>query len=154
MSSNDYARLLEAGIEAQRVLDEFMQTDFGEPELSVEEAHRKDELLLETAIASLFASDQFIADFKRISGATGIAPDDLHQLLIDLTRELAITMARTHARFTQADLARAIRAIEQTGAPMSVEITPDGVIRIVPNTQDESKEARTDALEPKRVIVL
>lgn len=41
-------------------------------------------------------------------------------------------MPRTPARFTQADVARAIRAIKSTDTVMSVEITPDGVIRIVP----------------------
>jgi hypothetical protein len=41
-------------------------------------------------------------------------------------------MSRTAARFTQADIARAIRAVEQTGASMAVEIARDGVIRIVP----------------------
>lgn len=41
-------------------------------------------------------------------------------------------MSRTPARFTQADVTRAIRAVEQTGARMAVEIAPDGTIRIVP----------------------
>lgn len=64
-------------------------------------------------------------------------------------------MSRAAARFTQADLARAIRAIEQTRAPMSVEITPDGVIRIVPNAREESKgEVRPNLIEPERDIVL
>jgi len=41
-------------------------------------------------------------------------------------------MPRTPARFTQADVARAIRAIKSTDTVMSLEITPDGLIRIVP----------------------
>lgn len=41
-------------------------------------------------------------------------------------------MPRTPARFTQADIARAIRAIQQTGANMAIEIRPDGAILIVP----------------------
>jgi hypothetical protein len=41
-------------------------------------------------------------------------------------------MSRTPARFTQADVARAIRAVEQTGARMAVEIDPSGTIRIIP----------------------
>jgi DNA-binding XRE family transcriptional regulator len=41
-------------------------------------------------------------------------------------------MSRRAARFTQADIARAIGAIEQTGANMAVEIGKDGTIRIVP----------------------
>jgi hypothetical protein len=42
-------------------------------------------------------------------------------------------MSRRPARFTQADIARAIRAIEQTGARMTVKIAPDGTIWIVPD---------------------
>ena len=43
-------------------------------------------------------------------------------------------MSRRPARFTQADIARAIKAVEQANAQMTVEIAPDGTIRIVPNT--------------------
>jgi hypothetical protein len=38
-------------------------------------------------------------------------------------------MSRTPARFTQADVARAIRAAKQAGA-RAVELLPDGIIRI------------------------
>jgi hypothetical protein len=38
-------------------------------------------------------------------------------------------MSRTPARFTQADVARSIRAAKQAGAG-SVELLPDGSIRI------------------------
>lgn len=41
-------------------------------------------------------------------------------------------MSRRPARFTQADIARAIRAIEAVGARMAVEIGLDGTIRIIP----------------------
>ena len=42
-------------------------------------------------------------------------------------------MSRAAARFTQAALARAIRAAEQVApGKMMVEVTPDGVIRIAP----------------------
>lgn len=41
-------------------------------------------------------------------------------------------MSRTAAHVTQADIARALRAVEQTGARAIVEIAPDGMIRIVP----------------------
>lgn len=41
-------------------------------------------------------------------------------------------MSRRAARCTQADIARAIRAVEQTGARMAVEIGTDGTIRIIP----------------------
>ncbi len=38
-------------------------------------------------------------------------------------------MPRTAARFTQADISRAIRAVQQTGNDMAVELRPDGVMR-------------------------
>jgi hypothetical protein len=46
--------------------------------------------------------------------------------------ESCILMSRRPARFTQADISRAIRAIQASGAPMAVEIVPDGTIRIIP----------------------
>jgi hypothetical protein len=45
-------------------------------------------------------------------------------------------MPRPPAKFTQADIARAIRAIEQTGAKMEIRIETDGTIRIVPFVDD------------------
>ena len=41
-------------------------------------------------------------------------------------------MPRTAARVTQADIARAIRAAQQAGAPMAIDILPDGTIRLIP----------------------
>lgn len=41
-------------------------------------------------------------------------------------------MPRTPAKFTQADVARALRAIEQTGVKMEVVLELDGRIRIIP----------------------
>lgn len=46
-------------------------------------------------------------------------------------------MPRRPAKFTQADIVRVIRAIEQTGAKMEIRIEPDGTIRIVPFNKDE-----------------
>ena len=51
-------------------------------------------------------------------------------------------MPNVKARVTQADIARAIRAVQQTGAPLAVEIAPDGTIRLVPAT--------TVAIMPKK----
>lgn len=51
-------------------------------------------------------------------------------------------MANTPARFTQADIARAIRAIEQTGAKMEIRIEPDGTIRIVPFEGDGPRKVK------------
>lgn len=44
-------------------------------------------------------------------------------------------MSRRPARVTQADVARALRAVEQCGSDRVVEIAPDGTIRIVPPAQ-------------------
>lgn len=48
-------------------------------------------------------------------------------------------MSRSPAKVTQADIARAIRAITQTGANLVVEITPEGTIRLVPAESDDPK---------------
>ena len=60
-------------------------------------------------------------------------------------------MPRRPARVTQADIARAIRAAEQAGSPRTVEITPDGTIKLVPV---EPKTAKPEASGKKREIVL
>ncbi len=39
-------------------------------------------------------------------------------------------MPRTPARFTQSDIARCIRAVQQCNAPMRVRLAPDGSIII------------------------
>ena len=49
-------------------------------------------------------------------------------------------MSRRPARCTQADIARAIKAVAQTGARMAVEIATDGTIRIVPANQNTKAE--------------
>lgn len=41
-------------------------------------------------------------------------------------------MPRTPARVTQADVARVLRAVAQTGTKMAVHISPDGTIRLEP----------------------
>ena len=41
-------------------------------------------------------------------------------------------MGRRTAKFTQTDLVRAIRAVEQTGAKMEIHIAVDGTIKLVP----------------------
>lgn len=41
-------------------------------------------------------------------------------------------MSRTPAKFHQADIARALRAVKQCDLPMEVVLEPDGRIRIVP----------------------
>lgn len=58
-------------------------------------------------------------------------------------------MSRTPARFTQSDVARALRAVAQTGrTDLAVEIGKDGVIRIVPDVP----RAKKDELDREREI--
>jgi hypothetical protein len=51
-------------------------------------------------------------------------------------------MPYTPARFTQADIARALRAVKDAGGDMAVEIAPDGTIRIVPHEPVEPPRRR------------
>jgi hypothetical protein len=45
-------------------------------------------------------------------------------------------MSRRPAHFTQADIARAIRALRETGAPfVAVEMRPDGTVRVTPASE-------------------
>jgi hypothetical protein len=57
-------------------------------------------------------------------------------------------MPRRPAHVTQADIARAIRAAEQSGSPRTVEIAPDGTIKLVPIEQTRQVVAK------KREIIL
>lgn len=61
-------------------------------------------------------------------------------------------MSRTPARFTQADVARAIRAARQAGAE-GVEMRPDGtiVVKLSPTSTAEEKPER---LADKHEVVL
>lgn len=51
-------------------------------------------------------------------------------------------MPRRPARVTQADIARAIRAAEQAGSRRTVEIAPDGTIKLVPVEPTKSEVAK------------
>ena len=44
-------------------------------------------------------------------------------------------MPRRAAPVTQAAIARALRAVEQTGVRVAIEISPDGTIRLVPDRE-------------------
>ncbi|WLC19329.1 hypothetical protein [Bradyrhizobium diazoefficiens] len=59
-------------------------------------------------------------------------------------------MSRTAARFTQADVARSIRAAKQAGAG-SVELRPDGTIRISLITQKNKTDTQPD---PEQEVIL
>lgn len=53
-------------------------------------------------------------------------------------------MPRRPSRFTQSDVARAIRAAQQVGEPMAVEIAPDGTIRLIPAPAPSPRKPRGD----------
>ncbi|MFG1266910.1 hypothetical protein V5F40_02985 [Xanthobacter sp. DSM 14520] len=62
-------------------------------------------------------------------------------------------MPRTAARFTQADIARALRGVRASGVKANVEVKPDGTIVIVP--QDGKTETPPPAAQkPEREIIL
>jgi hypothetical protein len=65
-------------------------------------------------------------------------------------------MSRRPARCTQADIARAIKAVEQTHAHMVVEILPDGTIRIEPADERNrnNNNALYDEIDNRAEIVL
>lgn len=44
-------------------------------------------------------------------------------------------MPRANARFTQAEVARALRAVKQAGVRMKVNVLPDGTIQISPDNE-------------------
>ncbi len=58
-------------------------------------------------------------------------------------------MSRRPARTTQADIARALRAAEKIGLKVSVEIIPDGTIRIIPQNNLEMLKSKD---EPRPVL--
>jgi hypothetical protein len=58
-------------------------------------------------------------------------------------------MSRTAAHFSQADIARALRAAKQAGAG-TVELLPDGTIRICL----DGGEKPAQSVEPDREVVL
>jgi hypothetical protein len=56
-------------------------------------------------------------------------------------------MSRKPARFTQSDIYRALKAVQQSGLNMAVEISPDGTIRLLP-VNDQKPD------EPERELFL
>ncbi len=63
-------------------------------------------------------------------------------------------MSRRPARVTQADIARALRAAEQVGAWVTVEIRPDGTIRLVPAAKGEATEPAKPAVAEEEDFAL
>lgn len=57
-------------------------------------------------------------------------------------------MPRAAAKITQADIARAVRAVAQCGVAATIEVTRDGTLRVIVN--DEQPKP----VERKREIVL
>lgn len=48
-------------------------------------------------------------------------------------------MSRRPARFTQADITRAVKGVKEAGENMAVEILPNGTMRIVPAPAQPAK---------------
>jgi hypothetical protein len=57
-------------------------------------------------------------------------------------------MPRAAARITQADIARAVRAVAQCGVAATIEVTRDGTLRVIVNDE------QAKPVERKREIVL
>lgn len=55
-------------------------------------------------------------------------------------------MPRRPATFTQADVARALRAVDQTGVSAEVVLEPDGRIRIVPTEEPKTPLTPTEPI--------
>ena len=55
-------------------------------------------------------------------------------------------MPNRPARFTTADLRRALKATEQTGPTWAVEIDPDGTIRLVRRPTDTPEPAAREEI--------
>ena len=54
------------------------------------------------------------------------------------------------ARFTEADLRRAVKVAEQSGR--DVEVAPDGTIRIV-RAADAAAGKKVQAVEPREIVI-
>jgi hypothetical protein len=63
-------------------------------------------------------------------------------------------MSRGAARFTQADVARAIRAADQAKTKKVVDILPDGTIRISDAPDDHGSNRRRPRIKLSRPYVL
>ena len=61
-------------------------------------------------------------------------------------------MSRRPARFTQADINRALRAIAQAGVAATIEIRQDGAIRITPE-KAASEPADVEVAPRKRIVL-
>lgn len=61
-------------------------------------------------------------------------------------------MSRTPAKFTQADIARALKAVQQTGVDMQVRLLPDGSIVIAKGEAADANPSRAlDAIAEFRL---
>jgi hypothetical protein len=61
-------------------------------------------------------------------------------------------LPRTPAKVTQADVARVLRAVKQTGTSARVEVKPDGSIVIIPShPEDERRKAKVEL--PREIVL-
>ncbi len=63
-------------------------------------------------------------------------------------------MPRTAASVTQADIARALRAVAQTGATVAVEVLRDGTIRLVPCEKREITDNKVKVKVDNKPVLL
>lgn len=62
-------------------------------------------------------------------------------------------MPRTAARFTQADITRALRGVAASGVKANVEVKPDGTIVIVPQDREvETPPSAAQKLEHEIIL--
>ncbi len=69
--------------------------------------------------------------------------DKMGECLLTESRR-ALEMSRAPQRFKQSELQRVIRAIQKEGGNMTVEISPDKTIRIVPDRSAQTSHAVSD----------
>lgn len=62
-------------------------------------------------------------------------------------------MSNRPARFTQADIARALRAVNSSGVPARIDVKPDGTISIVPGLPEAAAPATAPEENDEPVVL-
>jgi hypothetical protein len=62
-------------------------------------------------------------------------------------------MSRRPARATQADIARALRAAEQVGARVRIDLHPDGTISLIPIEEGQPKPQTPDLATGPEIVL-
>lgn len=96
---------------------------------------------------ALEPSQAAVADWRSALGEDNDCPQGRQACAV------SAPLSRRPAHFTQADIARAIRAMNQTGSPfVAIEIMPDGVVRLIPAS--EPQKAQGGKVAATKEIVL